>query len=422
MGYIPDDIKMLTELFVKSGREIYMVGGCVRDMLMGKEPSDFDLATSAFPEETKKILKDFTVLETGLKHGTVTARINGASYEITTYRIESGYSDKRHPDSVDFTRNLSEDLSRRDFTINAMAMDCSGNVIDYFGGRDDIEKRIIRTVGNPDDRFREDALRILRAVRFSAKLGFETEEATARSIFSNKGLLKDISRERIFTEISKTVTAEFAPETIREFYPVIFEAIYESKNLGSKDSDGTLREKFAEVSEFFREIHGRAEGAEIRFAALFKIIGEEDAKATLRSLKVSNDFSRAVTKIISCSDELEEAHGDREEAFVDALVRYGEDCVTKAALLSDFCKNGKLTEVAEKDITLVEELKKKRCLSLKELAVSGADIQATGLDGRDIGDALKAILREVSHGRLENEKEEILDFVGNNIKKQQIDN
>lgn len=422
MGYIPDDIKMLTKLFSKSGREIYMVGGCVRDMLMGKEPSDFDLTTSAFPEETKEILKDFTVLETGLKHGTVTARISGVSYEITTYRIESGYSDKRHPDSVDFTRNLSEDLSRRDFTINAMAMDCNGKVIDYFGGRDDIEKRIIRTVGNPDDRFREDALRILRALRFSAKLGFETEEATARSIFSNKELLNDISRERIFTEISKTVTAEFAPETIREFYPVIFEAIHGGKNSGCETSDEILREKFAEVSEFFREIYGRAEDAEIRFAALFKIIGEEDAKAALRSLKVSNDFLRAVTEIISCSDEIEGTHGDREEAFVDALVRYGEDCVAKAALLSDFCRNGHITEAAEKDITLAEKLKKKRCMSLRELAVKGADMQAAGLGGRDIGDALKAVLREVSHGRLENKKEEILDFVGNNIKKQQIDN
>lgn len=189
MKYITAEIKMLTELFNRNGYEIFLVGGCVRDMLMDIPPSDFDLATSALPNQTKEVLKDFRTIDTGLKHGTVTAIIADTPYEITTYRIDRGYSDSRHPDRVDFTGKLSEDMARRDFTINAMAMDSEGNVIDRYGGREDIEKKIIRAVGNPDRRFSEDALRILRALRFSARLGFDIEEKTAKALVRNSKLL-----------------------------------------------------------------------------------------------------------------------------------------------------------------------------------------------------------------------------------------
>ena len=219
---IPPQVNRAIEILQNNGHSAYVVGGAVRDMLMGKTAHDWDITTSALPEETLESFSEFRTIETGLKHGTVTVIVDGMSLEITTFRIEGGYSDNRHPDKVDFTDRVEDDLSRRDFTVNSIAYSPQKGFADPFDGQTDIEKKIIRCVGNPDKRFGEDALRILRALRFSAVLGFEIEKDTAESIRRNYKLLSNISVERIFVEISKLLCGKDAGKILREFEDVIF--------------------------------------------------------------------------------------------------------------------------------------------------------------------------------------------------------
>lgn len=208
-------IKMMND----AGEKAYCVGGCVRDILLGKEPQDFDICTSAHPEKTEEILKEFPVIETGIKHGTVTVLVDSEPFEITTWRIDGKYSDNRRPENVTFTPSLEEDLKRRDFTINAMAFD-GEEVIDPFGGKEDLKNGIIRAVGDPNERFEEDALRILRALRFASKLGFEIETKTAVAMHEKKELLKEISAERIFRN-SNLFCAEKTRQRSYLIFPIL---------------------------------------------------------------------------------------------------------------------------------------------------------------------------------------------------------
>ena len=214
MYNIPQYAKKSLEILEKNGFEAYIVGGCVRDFLMNKTPHDFDITTNARPQDTKKCFDGYRLITNGEKHGTIAVVIDGEVVEITTYRIDGSYSDSRHPESVTFSKNLSEDLSRRDFTVNAMALDKNGEIVDLFGGRSDIENKIIRTVGNPSDRFEEDALRIMRALRFASLLGFEIDPETSEQIHKKAYLLKNISIERIRDEFMKLVCGEKAVEEI----------------------------------------------------------------------------------------------------------------------------------------------------------------------------------------------------------------
>ena len=217
-------IKMMND----AGEKAYCVGGCVRDILLGKEPHDFDICTSAHPEKTEEILKEFPVIETGIKHGTVTVLVDGEPFEITTWRIDGKYSDNRRPENVTFTPSLEEDLKRRDFTINAMAFD-GEEVIDPFGGKEDLKNGIIRAVGDPNERFEEDALRILRALRFASKLGFEIETKTAVAMREKKELLKEISAERIFSELKLILCGKDATKVLLDFSDIIGQIIPEIK-------------------------------------------------------------------------------------------------------------------------------------------------------------------------------------------------
>ena len=219
---IPPQVNRATQILQSDGHSAYVVGGAVRDMLMGKAAHDWDITTSALPEETLKAFADFRTIETGLKHGTVTVIVDGMSLEITTFRIEGDYSDNRHPDSVDFTDKIEDDLSRRDFTVNAIAYSPEKGFADPFDGQTDIKNKIIRCVGDPDKRFGEDALRILRALRFSSVLGFEIDESTKESIHHNYKLLANISVERVFVEISKLLCGKNAGRILREFEEVFF--------------------------------------------------------------------------------------------------------------------------------------------------------------------------------------------------------
>ena len=200
---IPPQVNTVIEILNAKGHSAYVVGGACRDLIMGKSAHDWDVTTSALPEETAAAFASYRVIETGIKHGTVTVIVDSMNIEITTYRIESGYSDNRHPDSVSFTDRVEDDLSRRDFTVNAIAFSPSNGMVDPFGGQNDIERKLIRCVGDPDKRFGEDALRIIRALRFSSVLGFGIDKETEESIRRNYKSLSHISVERIFTEFSK---------------------------------------------------------------------------------------------------------------------------------------------------------------------------------------------------------------------------
>ena len=199
---IPDAPKQLMKILLDAGYEAYVVGGCVRDFLLGRVPHDWDICTNALPAQMKECFADYHVIETGLQHGTLTVMVDHVGYEITTYRTDGEYTDHRHPDSVQFVGRLQEDLMRRDFTINAMAADISGKIRDFYDGQFDLEHKWIRCVGNPDKRFTEDPLRILRAMRFESKLGFTIEEKTEDSMRKHRYLLQHISAERINTELT----------------------------------------------------------------------------------------------------------------------------------------------------------------------------------------------------------------------------
>ena len=220
---ISSKAKIVINALADAGFSAYVVGGCVRDYFLGNQTSDTDITTSAKPCELEKILadKNIKVVETGLKHGTVTAVIDKTPLEITTFRADGEYRDSRHPQSVEFVEDIEQDLKRRDFTVNAMAYNDERGLVDLFGGREDIENRIIRTVGEPDARFKEDALRIMRALRFSSVLGFEIEEKTKKSIFDNMYLLENISAERIFSELSKLLCGKNVLNVLNEFRQVI---------------------------------------------------------------------------------------------------------------------------------------------------------------------------------------------------------
>ena len=218
---VPVDVKNIIETLEANGYEAYAVGGCVRDTLLFRMPGDWDITTSALPQQTKELFKDYKTIDTGLKHGTLTVLINHMPFEVTTYRIDGEYGDNRHPKSVEFTKSLENDLARRDFTINALAYNPSAGLVDLYDGQAHIYNSIIKTVGNPDQRFNEDGLRIMRALRFSAVLGFQIEKETAEAIHRNKELLKNISAERLAVELTKLVCGKNAFNVLMEYADVL---------------------------------------------------------------------------------------------------------------------------------------------------------------------------------------------------------
>ena len=276
---IPPQVNRATQILQSNGHSAYVVGGAVRDMLMGKAAHDWDITTSALPEETLKAFADFRTIETGLKHGTVTVIVDGMSLEITTFRIEGDYSDNRHPDSVDFTDKIEDDLSRRDFTVNAIAYSPEKGFADPFDGQTDIKNKIIRCVGDPDKRFGEDALRILRALRFSSVLGFEIDESTKESIHHNFKLLANISVERVFVEISKLLCGKNAGRILREFEEVFFFILPEISPM-KNCLQNHERHIYDVWGHTIKAVENIEPVAELRFAMLFHDSGKPHCKTT----------------------------------------------------------------------------------------------------------------------------------------------
>lgn len=442
--HIPIYVKTILDELEKAGQEAYIVGGCVRDALSGKIPHDYDVATSALPEETKRILKGFRVIETGIRHGTVTVISEGRQVEVTTYRIDGDYRDGRHPDSVEFTRSLEEDLSRRDFTINGMAYG-HGELVDLFGGRVDLGKGLIRCIGAPEKRFEEDALRIMRALRFSAVLGFEIEENTARRAVECRGLLSKISAERIFAELKQLITGKDAERVLRQF-PLIFAEIipeiaaeigfdqhsrYHDSNLyeHSARAVGAVKYAFAKAGEESGEKAKTALGLAMLLHDCGKsrcqsfgadgeghyyehaAISAELAEGVLRRLRCPNSERERICEIIKYHDLPIELSGrflrrqlsKHGELFRYILIAHIADDMAKR----EFCRDRipKYCEALEKINAIIAE---KPCLTLRELAVNGNDLKEILPPSPELGRVLGKLLAEVIDGSLENEKNTLL--------------
>lgn len=355
-----------------SGFAACPVGGCVRDLLLGRQPEDWDVATSAPPERVMELF-DRTV-PTGVKHGTVTVLLDGGQVEVTTFRKEAGYADGRHPDSVSFDAGLFEDLGRRDFTINAMALSTDGEVFDPFGGRKDLGRKLIRCVGDPEARFGEDALRMLRAVRFSAQLDFEIEESTLRAAGLCAGLAAKVSAERVRAEVEKTITAP---------YPRRGNLLF-SLGLLAPWLDGPAAPDLSGLSALPAE-------PDYRWSALCVLLGGTGLLANLKPDRRT---------LLTCSGVLRTAAAppETEAAWRVLLAREGERAVSIAAALWG----------REEELDRI--LAQNPCISVGGLALTGAELKAMGLSGTEIGAVQRRLLAHVLEHPEDNETAELRRF------------
>ena len=439
--YLPDNVKKAISMLESEGFEAYAVGGCVRDSLLGKIPTDYDVTTSALPEETKHVFKNEHVIETGIKHGTVTVLIEHQPIEITTFRIDKDYSDNRHPEKVEFTRSLKEDLARRDFTVNALAYSEKTGIIDVFGGISDLEHGIIRTVGDADSRFGEDALRIMRALRFSSVLGFEIEEKTALSIHKNRGLLNNISEERLSSELKKFICGKNAAKLLVEHVDVLSVFIPELLVLNGFDQRHFRHNKDA-LRHTAAVLDKVPADPVLRLAALFHDIAKPRcitidesgtahyyghaqksaamAEDILTRLKFDNETKSKVCELVRHHEDRFPAESKvikrflgkiGPKAFDDLLTLMRADDLGKKAEFfpgEDFFQNYK--NIAA-DIIAKEE-----CFSLRDLAVKGGDLIEKGMaPGPKMGAVLEALLDAVIEEKIPNEKEALLDFALQNL-------
>lgn len=456
---IPDILKKMNEIFVQHGYKAYLVGGAVRDMLMGKEPHDWDVTTDATPEQVMSIFRK--VIPTGIAHGTVTVHFMKNEIEVTTFRTESDYSDGRHPDKVEYTGNIEEDLSRRDFTINAIASYLGdGTITDPFHGRDDIKRKIIRTVGNPLERFSEDGLRPVRAVRFSAQLGFEIERETLKAISEPEILKKTsgISLERFRDELLKLMKAEkpSAGLKLMEESGILDIFIPEFKKCrGCIQGDFRGYHQFDVLDHLFYACDGApASKQNVRLAALFHDIGKPDVKRVIPTPQ-GDQFtfynheakSQQITKEILFRLKFSNAEiSNICHLVVNHMFNYTQDW-TDAAVRRFLAKiheenledlydlrladiygmnNAPVRGQDSRTIALLNELKdrisketeKNSVLSLKQLAVNGKDLMKNGISaGKDLGFVLNQLLETVLEDPSQNEKEQLIKIALNIYKK-----
>ena len=379
---LPKEVKHIIDILTQNGYEAYAVGGCVRDSILGRVPGDWDITTSALPQQVKALFR--RTIDTGIQHGTVTIMLGKNGYEVTTYRIDGKYEDSRHPESVEFTPNLEEDLKRRDFTINAMAYNDENGVVDIFGGIDDIRNRIIRCVGNAHDRFTEDALRILRAVRFSAQLGFEIDKATKDAARELAPTLVKISRERIHTELNKLLLSDNP-----DYFSVVYELgvmkviISELEGVNSGDID-RLKVLIKRTKPCLPE----------RYAALLSVIGKDKTRAVLKGLKLDNATISMAVKLVEylgitpALTEPQMRHYINEVGKEDAL-----RVIDFNLSFADESMHEKYTDMRK---LCAHVLERGDCTSLKELDVTGKDLVDAGFEaGKQLGELLNSLLTEV---------------------------
>ncbi len=382
---LPQNIKFVLDTLKSSGYKAYIVGGCVRDLLCGKTPHDFDITTSALPDEVQLLFKK--TVATGLKHGTITVIIDNTPIEVTTFRTESVYNDSRHPESVNFVSDVEEDLSRRDFTVNAMCYNETEGLIDLFGGVNDINNKVLRAVGNAELRFTEDALRILRLFRFAATLQFDIEKDTFNSAINCAPLLKNISAERIFTELKKAAYGN----NISVISPLLKTNCLADYCIANVDLE---KIKYLENNENLRT-----------FALLY--LTSTNLQKTLDKFKCSNafkDYCQKMSHLISngiCHDKISIKHALN---YADFDIVY--DCLSyfKKVLNIDICKH---------KIILNEVKENREPYKISHLDITGKDITAIGFDGKQVGEKLEFLLCEVIKNPELNNRKKLINLICN---------
>lgn len=433
---LPKDVEDIIKIIEEAGFEAYAVGGCVRDSLLLRKPDDWDITTSAKPEQIKALFRK--TIDTGIAHGTVTVMMHHKGYEVTTYRIDGEYEDSRHPKEVTFTLDLLEDLRRRDFTINAMAYNDRSGIVDAFCGMEDLDNKIIRAVGDPEARFEEDALRIMRAVRFSAQLGYGIEEATRKAIRALADNLSHISAERIQVELVKLVQSPH-PEKIRDLYEMGISKVFMPEFDAIMETTQNNPHHMFSVGEHTIRAMMAAEGDKnLRLAILFHDFGKPQCKTTdeegvdhfhghsvkseemckeiLKRLKFDNDTIHIVSRLVQNHDY----DIVPEKKYVRRAVnRIGEDIfglllkVKQADLdaQSDYLKEEKQQKLCRIRELYREILEDGECISLRTLAVKGADLISWGMQpGREIGEMLARLLEDVLDNPQINQKEKLYPF------------
>lgn len=441
---LPEKVKYIIDTIMEAGYEAYAVGGCIRDSILLREPSDWDITTSASPYQVKELFR--RTLDTGIKHGTVTVMLDKEGFEVTTYRIDGEYEDGRHPKEVTFTRNLTEDLKRRDFTINAMAYNEKDGLVDIFGGLEDIRCKTVRCVGNPLERFSEDALRMMRAVRFSAQLGYRIEEETSNAIRVLASDLKKISAERIQTELVKLLTSPH-PDYLRMAYETgITKVVLPEFDLCMITEQKNPHHCYTVGEHTLVAMQVVRADKVLRLAMLFHDMGkplcvttdeegidhfhghpsasEEIAGNVLHRLKFDNDTIYMVKKLVKYHDQYIEPQPKNVRR---AIRKMGEDVfpllleVKEADVQaqSDFLREKK--EKNLKDVRDVYQriLEENQCVSLKTLAINGKDLidQAGMKPGKELGEVLNELLDLVTEDPARNTREYLLKAAKERLKR-----
>ena len=382
---LPEEVKNILSVLCDNGFKAYIVGGCVRDILMKKTPHDYDIATSASPEQIKSLFNK--TADTGIKHGTVTVIENGIPFEVTTFRTESGYSDLRRPDKVYFVKDIKEDLSRRDFTMNAIACSLNGEIADPFGGQNDIKNKIIKTVGNPNKRFSEDALRILRLFRFSSALDFLPEKNTLNAALELSNELKKISTERIVSELKKTVCSDF---------PENSEPLLNIKALSFLGIENCPRLNMLKLLR---------NNPELRMFAFLKE-SSQNAAQTAKNLKLSRKETDKISDLLYIEKNLKSENKINIKEIMSKLKNPEtfDDYADYAKFFTDF--NGEKLKA-----DYLEIIKNKEPYKISDLAVDGSVISAFGISGKEVGAELERLLKIVIVNPEQNKKELLLKMI-----------
>ena len=439
---IPENVEKIISILEKEGYEAYAVGGCVRDSMLGRKPKDWDITTSAQPEEVKRIFRK--TIDTGIQHGTVTVRMRGESYEVTTYRIDGDYVDNRHPENVSYTSDLKEDLKRRDFTINAMAYNPSKGLVDEFGGIKDLDRGLIRCVGNPLERFGEDALRIMRGVRFAAQLGFEIDAQTREAMKKLAPNLEDISKERIREEIEKLILSDNPSKLVDAYELGITKVVLPEFDSMMECGQTNTFHIYSVGVHTIKVIENIPPTKTLRWAALLHDVAKPDvgkfyngtthfkgheeagakkAASIMKRLRMDNKTIDNVKVLIKYHDKrTRNVTGYYVRKLVSAV---GKDLFTGLLLIMRADIEGKTENARESGIPMIEKIEKEFdyimennvCTSLKELAIGGNELIALGVvPGKEVGILLKACLEHVLEYPDENNKEALEKYVLSLIK------
>ena len=432
---IPSGAEYILKTLTGAGYEAWLVGGCVRDLLRGVPPHDWDICTSARPEETEACFAGRRIIETGLQHGTVTILEGGEAYEVTTYRTEGPYSDSRRPDYVRFVASLEADLARRDFTMNAIALGLDGDIRDPFGGEKDIRAGLLRCVGDPAQRFQEDGLRVMRALRFGAVFGCQVEEKTARAIHENRHVLEHVAAERINVELCRLLEGEQAGEILRQYPDVLCVFWPELEPLVALEQN-TPWHCWGGWEHTIHAVEAVPAQTVLRLAVLLHDIGKpgckttdengidhfyghpavsaELAKGMLRALKFDNETRKQVVTLVEYHDVQIPC---RDRSIRKWLGRLGPErffqllAVKRADAMGQAYEKvqGRLAELEEMRALAEKIVAQGQCFSLKDLAVNGRDVIAAGIaPGPEVGRVLSGLLERVVSGELPNQRERLL--------------